>query len=117
MNNSSPRQIAICFHIEVFMPVQTSIVATEKMTKQISQVLKQESGIESVRWFIGNNAPSFYYNLMPSQDGSQYYAQAMVTATDFKAANDLVPELQKRLDAYLPEAQILVRKLEQGPPF
>lgn len=105
------------FHIEVFMPVQTSIVATEKMTKQISQVLKQESGIESVRWFIGNNAPSFYYNLMPSQDGSQYYAQAMVTATDFKAANKLVPMLQDRLDSYLPEAQILVRKLEQGPPF
>lgn len=105
------------FHIEVFMPVQTSIVATEAITKKIDKLLDKQSDIEHIRWFIGNNAPSFYYNLMPSQDGSQYYAQAMVTAQDFKAANKLIPELQIILDDALPEAQILVRKLEQGPPF
>ncbi len=36
---------------------------------------------------------------------------------DFKAANTLIPELQTKLDHALPQAQILVRKLEQGPPF
>ena len=105
------------FHIEVFMPVQTSIIATEAVTKQVSVVLAQQAGINKVRWFIGNNAPSFYYNFMPTQDGSQYYAQAMVTADNFALVNSLIPHLQQQLDDAIPQAQILVRKLEQGPPF
>ena len=105
------------FHIELFMPVQTSIIATEAMTKTISDLLAQQQGISKVRWFIGNNAPSFYYNLMPNKDGAQYYAQAMVTGDSFKRVNELVPSLQILLDDAIPAAQILVRKLEQGPPF
>ena len=105
------------FHIELFMPVQTSIIATEAMTKTISALLAEQQGISKVRWFIGNNAPSFYYNLMPSKDGAQYYAQAMITGDSFQRVNELIPELQILLDDAIPEAQILVRKLEQGPPF
>jgi len=105
------------FHIELFMPVQTSIIATEAMTKTISDLLAQQQGISKVRWFIGNNAPSFYYNLMPNKDGAQYYAQAMITGDSFQRVNELVPSLQILLDEAIPEAQILVRKLEQGPPF
>ena len=105
------------FHIELFMPVQTSIIATEAMTNTISDLLAQQQGISKVRWFIGNNAPSFYYNLMPNKDGAQYYAQAMVTGDSFKRVNELVPSLQILLDDAIPAAQILVRKLEQGPPF
>ena len=45
------------------------------------------------------------------------YAQGMITAVDFKAANRLIPKIQRELDDILPGAQILVRKLEQGPPF
>ncbi|MCL6415307.1 efflux RND transporter permease subunit [Aestuariirhabdus sp. Z084] len=105
------------FQIELFMPAQTSLTATHRMTERISQRLHAEEEIESVQWFVGNNAPSFYYNLIPSQQGAQNYAQAMVKAVDFKAANRLIPELQLILDDELPSAQILVRKLEQGPPF
>ncbi|MFT5807389.1 MAG: multidrug efflux pump [Moritella dasanensis] len=105
------------FHIELFMPVQTSIIATEAMTKTISDLLAQQQGISKVRWFIGNNAPSFYYNLMPNKDGAQYYAQAMVTGDSFQRVNELIPSLQILLDDAIPQAQILVRKLEQGPPF
>ncbi|QUM75126.1 efflux RND transporter permease subunit [Moritella sp. 24] len=105
------------FHIELFMPVQTSIIATEAMTKTISALLAEQQGISKVRWFIGNNAPSFYYNLMPNKDGAQYYAQAMITGDSFQRVNELIPALQILLDDAIPEAQILVRKLEQGPPF
>ncbi|QFI39220.1 efflux RND transporter permease subunit [Moritella marina ATCC 15381] len=105
------------FHIELFMPVQTSIIATEAMTNTISDLLVQQQGISKVRWFIGNNAPSFYYNLMPNKDGAQYYAQAMVTGDSFQRVNELIPALQILLDDAIPQAQILVRKLEQGPPF
>ncbi len=103
------------FQIELFMPAQSSILATEKVSHDISQFLYQQQGIEKVRWLIGKNTPSFYYNLMPTKDGSKNYAQAMVTASDFATANRLIPNIQKALDDQMPHAQILVRKLEQGP--
>lgn len=105
------------FQIELYLPAQSSIVNTERVSIQLTNYLESLDGIDAVRWFIGKNAPSFYYNLMPTKDGAQYYGQGMVTATSFEAANRLIPQIQKTLDDMLPEAQILVRKLEQGPPF
>jgi len=105
------------FQIELFMPSQSSILNVKEVSQQVSDYLYQQQGIKKVRWFIGKNAPSFYYNLVPNQDGLQNYGQAMVTATDFQAANHLIPLLQSALDLQIPQAQILVRKLEQGPPF
>ncbi|MFT5163993.1 MAG: multidrug efflux pump [Alteromonadaceae bacterium] len=105
------------FHIELNLPTQSSILHTKKITGQITQLLKKEQGITAVRWFIGNDSPSFYYNMVPRKEGAQNYAQAMITAEDFIAANRLIPLLQRKLDDAMPGAQILVRKLEQGPPF
>lgn len=105
------------FQIELFMPAQSSIENTATHANKISQLLYQKDGIEKVRWLVGKNAPMFYYNLMPTKDGAINYAQAMITASDFRAANTLIPELQIELDNLMPEAQVLVRKLEQGPPF
>ncbi|NMP30285.1 efflux RND transporter permease subunit [Thalassotalea sp. M1531] len=105
------------FQIEVYMPAQSSIINTKRVTDEITQYISQQSGIEKVRWFIGKNAPSFYYNMVPNNDGLQNYAQGMITATNFRAANRLIPEIQFALDDMFPESQILVRKLEQGPPF
>ncbi|WP_394172489.1 efflux RND transporter permease subunit [Thalassotalea litorea] len=105
------------FHIEVFLPPQNSIYATQALTEDISESLEQHQAINHIRWFVGKSAPAFYYNLIAAKDGMQNYAQAMITAKDFKAANRLIPQLQRQLDDEFPEAQILVRKLEQGPPF
>jgi len=105
------------FQVELYLPAQSSIINTERVSKQLTSYLESLDGIDTVRWFIGKNAPSFYYNLMPTKDGAQYYGQGMVTASSFEAANRLIPQIQKTLDDRLPEAQILVRKLEQGPPF
>ncbi|MGY5450964.1 efflux RND transporter permease subunit [Agarivorans sp. MS3-6] len=105
------------FQIEVYMAPQASIYATERLTESVTEHLYSKEGIKSVSWFVGNNAPSFYYNLMLRQQGAKNYAQAMITTDDFRAANRLIPLLQSELDSLYPEAQILVRKLEQGPPF
>ena len=105
------------FQIELFMPAQSSIENTRTTADTVSQYLYGQEGISKVRWFIGKNAPSFYYNMIPNRDGLQNYAQGMITAVDFKAANRLLPKIQRELDDILPGAQILVRKLEQGPPF
>jgi len=104
------------FHIELYMPQHTSLKATQRVTEQISERLKTEKEIKSVSWFVGANAPSFYYNLFSGKEGSNFYAQAMVSTTDFESTNRLIPKLQFELDEEFLGAQILVRKLIQGPP-
>ncbi|NRB40876.1 MAG: efflux RND transporter permease subunit [Pseudomonadales bacterium] len=105
------------FNIEVYLPESASLQATESLTLELDKYLQKKPELTSLQWFIGASSPSYYYNLVPSKDGSPFYAQAMVTMTDFKAANAWVPQLQIELDARFPQAQIIVRKLEQGPPF
>ncbi len=105
------------FEIQVFLPPQSSIYATQQTTQDIHKLISEEADVEQVNWLIGASFPSFYYNLMSSEQNAPFFSQAMVKTTDFKAANRLIPALQLKLSREIPEAQVLVRKLEQGPPF
>ncbi|WP_028768633.1 efflux RND transporter permease subunit [Shewanella fidelis] len=105
------------FQIEVYLAPQASLSQTRTQIENIDLDLRQTQGVERIDWVVGGNAPSFYYNLLQRQQGASNYAQAMVKTTDFATANRLIPTLQKSLDSAYPQAQIIVRKLEQGPPF
>lgn len=105
------------FHIEVHFAPQYSIAATQQAVTKIDQHIRQYPGIEKLDWMIGTNFPSFYYNMLQRNRGANNYAQALVKVTDFKRANQLITQLQQDLDKSFPNAQTLVRKLEQGPPF
>ncbi|WP_299945355.1 efflux RND transporter permease subunit [uncultured Microbulbifer sp.] len=110
------------FHIEVYNYPGSSLKDTRELTERISSAVFNHENlaaedITSLHWFIGNSAPKFYYNMSSGNDGMPHYAQAMVTTTDFRAANRLIPVLQEKLDKYFTQAQIFVRKLEQGPPY
>ncbi|MBM7036230.1 efflux RND transporter permease subunit [Vibrio ulleungensis] len=105
------------FEVQLYLPTQTSIEATETVTREVNRLIHQHVGVEQVSWLVGASFPSFYYNLQSSLRDAPYYAQAMVKVVDVEVANHLIPTLQKQLNTEIPEAQILVRKLEQGPPF
>jgi multidrug efflux pump len=105
------------FQIEVYLAPHVSIENTLEQVKQIDNKLQQIEEIIEATWVVGGNTPSFYYNLTQRQQGATNYAQAMIKVTDFAAANRLILQLQTELDAQFPQAQILVLKLEQGPPF
>ena len=104
-------------NFEIYLPLSASITETERVTALVDAELAKLPAIESRQWFIGGNAPSFYYNLMQRHDRAQYYAQAMLTVSDFREANRLVPIMQRQFDDQFPGAQIIIRRLEQGPPF
>lgn len=105
------------FQIELYLAPHVSLENTLNQVQLMDKQLHQIEGISQVDWVVGGNTPSFYYNLTQRQQGATNYAQAMVKASDFERANALIPELQQSLDKDFPEAQVLVRKLEQGPPF
>ncbi|MEZ8841963.1 efflux RND transporter permease subunit [Vibrio splendidus] len=105
------------FEIQVYMPPQASIYATKNTSEKIDDIIHRYPEVERMDWLVGANFPSFYYNLQARQNNAPYFSQAMVKTENFDQANALIPQLQKVLDEEVPEAQILVRKLNQGPPF
>ncbi|MEZ8254188.1 efflux RND transporter permease subunit [Vibrio splendidus] len=105
------------FEIQVYMPPQASIYATKNTSEKIDDIIQRYPEVERIDWLVGANFPSFYYNLQARQNNAPYFSQAMVKTENFDQANTLIPQLQKVLDEEVPEAQILVRKLNQGPPF
>ncbi|PMM31820.1 acriflavin resistance protein [Vibrio splendidus] len=105
------------FEIQVYMPPQASIYATKNTSEKIDDIIHRYPEVERIDWLVGANFPSFYYNLQARQNNAPYFSQAMVKIENFDQANALIPQLQKVLDEEVPEAQILVRKLNQGPPF
>ncbi|NRB72690.1 MAG: efflux RND transporter permease subunit, partial [Xanthomonadales bacterium] len=105
------------FTVEVHLDSAASLQSTRALVDAIDPLIRAQDGTEQVQWFLGGSAPSFYYNMMQRYDQRPNFAHAMVRVRDFRAANAAIPKLQETLDDAFPGAQILVRKLEQGPPF
>ncbi|WP_298439369.1 efflux RND transporter permease subunit [uncultured Ferrimonas sp.] len=105
------------FQIELWMPPSASHHATEALTLKMDRWLRSQEGIIQTSWDVGRNMPSFYYNLRSAQRGVDNFAHGMITTVNYQRANELIPYLQQQLDSRYPQAQFIVRKLEQGPPF
>ena len=102
--------------IQLELPAATSIAQTQAVTKQVRDRLLSFEPITDVHWFIGRSVPRFYYNVLTNREQESNYAQAIVQLEDL-ATSDLAKELQTELDRDFPTARIIVRQLEQGPPF
>ncbi|GAB4218092.1 MAG: efflux RND transporter permease subunit [Synechococcales cyanobacterium] len=104
------------FYLEVRLPIQSSLAATAAVVEQASTQIRQHEQVQHVHWFLGEAAPRFYYNVLGGEEGSPQYAQALIQVSD-AATPRFIATLQQELDQALPSAQVLVRQLEQGPPF
>ena len=102
--------------IQVELPAATAIAQTQAITKRIRQSLLTFGDIKDVHWFIGRSVPRFYYNVAGDREQEPNYAQAIVQL-DYYATSKLAKDIQILLDRQFPSARILVRQLEQGPPF
>ncbi|MEO8270204.1 MAG: efflux RND transporter permease subunit, partial [Aureliella sp.] len=105
------------FYVELELSPGTSLARTEQVASEVDRVLRAEKRIEHTSWFLGESAPAFYYNIISRRKNSPNYAQAIVTLDDNARPLELIRSLQRRLDEQFPESRLLVRQLEQGPPF
>jgi multidrug efflux pump subunit AcrB len=105
------------FHIEIEMDSQASMAQTQKLVKRLDQRLKTEDRVRQSAWFFGNSVPSFYYNVITRVKNTPNYAHGVINLNGNHQIGDLIRRLQVELDHEFPEARVLVRQLEQGPPF
>lgn len=105
------------FQIQADLPAGASIAATRRMTVEARTLLMQNPRVTAVDWFLGESAPSFYYNMLANRAGTPQYAQAIVQLDSKDDYFEIIREVQTELNTALPDARFLVRQLEQGPPF
>ncbi len=105
------------FQIEIEFPAQTSIAQSRTDVLLARQLIRKHSQVEEVHWFVGESAPKFYYNFTGGIENAAYYAQGMVQLNTDKGVTQLIRTLQDELDSAFPQGRVLVKQLEQGPPF
>ncbi|MEO0455255.1 MAG: efflux RND transporter permease subunit [Cyanobacteria bacterium P01_A01_bin.114] len=105
------------FQIEFELPAASAIATTRTQVAQARDLIRQHPEVQDVHWFLGKSAPSFFYNVTSSRRNAADYAQGIVQLKSTENIRDTIRTLQTELDTAFPEAQSLVRQLEQGPPF
>jgi multidrug efflux pump subunit AcrB len=105
------------FYVEVELAAQTSLFQTQSNVLQVRELMLHHPDVVDVHWFIGRNAPRFYYNIVGGRENSANYAQGLVQLRPNVQPRPVIQTLQTQLDQAFPAAQIVVRQLEQGPPF
>ena len=103
--------------LEIELPPHASTAATLSAVKQAREIVLRHPQVREAHFFVGESAPSFYYNLIQNRRNSPRYAQALVQLRSAQGSREVIHQLQDRLDRDLPKARTLVRQLEQGPPF
>lgn len=103
-------------YLQVKLPDGRSIDDTTALVQRLDQDLRREPLVRRVDWTIGESAPPFYYNMFRTREAMPSWAEALVLTTDARATDDLIRQLQRAVDRDYPEARIIVRGIDQGPP-
>lgn len=105
------------FYVDFELAVQTSLAETQAQTARARAQMLTHPEVAEVHWFLGKSAPTFYYNVVAVRENAPNYAQALVQLRPGILPNAVIQTLQQELDQAFPDAQVIARQLEQGPPF
>lgn len=103
-------------NIELELPHGSAIEETIAASYLVDEGLQTEA-VTQIDWYFGENAPTFYYNILATRRGMPNFGQAIVRLESAAVAESVIPRLQSKLDRLVPQARVLARQLEQGPPF
>lgn len=101
------------FVIDIFAPEGTRIGKTDELARRVEARLEREPLVRDYSTFLGASAPRFYYNVNPQQPATNY-AQILVNTRQVEGTPELTHALRDELARLVPEAQVLVRELQQG---
>ncbi len=104
-------------HVEIEMPSSAVVSDTREIALAMREDMLAEGSVRRAYWFLGQSAPTFYYNLVPRRRSAPYYGQAILELDSRDDVRPIVNRLQTRLAERYPQCRVLVRELEQGPPY
>lgn len=102
--------------VDVKLPEGTHLEKTSDISAKIEQLAQQHEAVKSVSSFVGRSAPHFYYNLSQIP-WRPHFAQILITTNDLTSTTTVVNYIRNFARDHLPEAIVIPKKLEQGPPI
>jgi multidrug efflux pump subunit AcrB len=101
--------------VDLTLPQDAPIYATEKRVKQFEALLKDDPTIDHYSFYIGQGAVRFYlpFNVQLTND---YFAQAIIVTKGIEQREMLRARLQKALDVEFNDVTSRLSALEMGPP-
>ncbi|MFO8141311.1 MAG: efflux RND transporter permease subunit [Marinobacter sp.] len=109
-NADRPRVI-----VELYMPEGTDQARTAEVTERLERVLRTRPEAVQVHRFVGYAGPAFYYNLKRAPQAPNR-ARLVVRTPTLADTTDLIPWIRQHVAASLPEVELSVGILGQGPP-
>jgi multidrug efflux pump subunit AcrB/outer membrane protein TolC len=101
------------FVVHMWLPEGARLEATDRAARAVEKYLLAQPLVANVSTFTGESAPRFYYNVDP-EFPARNYAQLLVNTKSEPETSAFVYRMRKELAPLAPEAQLLVRELEQG---
>lgn len=101
--------------VELSMPSGTSLEATDEVVRRLEDWISRQPECASIAVFIGLPTPQFYYNLA-GMSRRPSVAQLMVTTPSVPSVLALIERLRRQAPVVAPEARVVARRLQQGPP-
>ncbi|MCA9083421.1 MAG: efflux RND transporter permease subunit [Planctomycetaceae bacterium] len=103
--------------IEIELSPLASIEDCQREALAVRDFLRATDYVADVTWWIGRSAPPFYYNQIAARRNVPRYAQGMIRLRHTDRLHEQINRLQSMVDHSFPESRVLIRQLEQGPPF
>jgi multidrug efflux pump subunit AcrB len=101
--------------VDLNLPQNASIYATEAQVERFEQLLKGDPNIERYTIYVGQGAVRFYLPLNV-QLANDYFAEAVIVTTGLKEREIVKARLQKALDTEFADLTTRLFPLEMGPP-
>ncbi|MEO1367948.1 MAG: efflux RND transporter permease subunit, partial [Acidobacteriota bacterium] len=102
--------------VELELPEGTHLETTDAAAHKLERALLDRGEMQSVATYIGRNGPKFYYNLL-GQLNSPHRAVVIGEATSVDAIEPTLEWARDYVRRELPEASVVAKRLEQGPPI
>jgi multidrug efflux pump subunit AcrB len=102
--------------VEVILPEGSSLEETDRAALAIERFVRQRPEVVAVSSTVGRSAPRFYYNL-PNRPQVPHFANLVVATRSSGDIATLMAAIDEHAREHLPAADVIPRRLEQGPPL
>ncbi len=101
--------------VDLSLPQNASIYATEAMVERFEKLLKDDPDIDRWSFYVGQGAFRFYLPLNV-QLANDYFAEAVIVTKGLDEREIVKARLQKALDTEFADLTTRISPLEMGPP-
>lgn len=102
--------------VDLNFPEGTHLDTTSHQAEALATALAERPAVRAVHRFVGFSGPRFYYNLV-EQPRQPHLARLVVEAEDAADLAGLMTWVRAVAPEWLPEAEVVARRLGQGPPL